>query len=95
MSITKKDVVKVASLARLELTGEEEELYTEQIGKILTYVEQLGEVDTTGVEPTTYTVPMRRVFREDVVKPSLPHEEALRNAPDEGRGCFKVPKVIE
>ncbi|MFQ5586191.1 MAG: Asp-tRNA(Asn)/Glu-tRNA(Gln) amidotransferase subunit GatC [Thermodesulfobacteriota bacterium] len=95
MGITKKDVAKVAALARLELTKEEEDLYTEQIGRILAYVEQLGEVDTEGVEPTTYTVPMRRVFREDEVRPSLPHDDALRNAPEEGRGCFRVPKVIE
>ena len=68
MSITREDVAKVAALARLELTGEEETLYTEQLGKILAYVEQLSEVDTEGVEPTTYTVPLRSVFREDEVK---------------------------
>jgi aspartyl-tRNA(Asn)/glutamyl-tRNA(Gln) amidotransferase subunit C len=95
MSITRDDVAKVAALARLELTGEEEALYTEQLGKILAYVEQLSEVDTEGVEPTTYTVPLRSVFREDEVKPSLPHEDALRNAPDKGRGAFKVPNIIE
>ena len=95
MSIPRDDVAGVAALARLELTGDEETLYTEQLGKILAYVEQLSEVDTEGVEPTTYTVPLRSVFREDEVKPSLPHEDALRNAPDKGRGCFKVPKIIE
>ena len=95
MSITRDDVAKVAALARLELTGDEETLYTEQLGKILAYVEQLSEVDTEGVEPTTYTVPLRSVFREDEVKPSLPHEDALQNAPDKGRGCFKVPNIIE
>jgi aspartyl-tRNA(Asn)/glutamyl-tRNA(Gln) amidotransferase subunit C len=95
MSITRDDVAKVAALARLELTGEEEALYTEQLGKILAYVEQLSEVDTEGVEPTTYTVPLRSVFREDEVKPSLPHEDAMQNAPDKGRGCFKVPNIIE
>lgn len=95
MSITREDVAKVAALARLELTGEEETLYTEQLGKILAYVEQLSEVDTAGVEPTTYTVPLRSVFREDEVKSSLPHEDAMQNAPDKGRGAFKVPNIIE
>jgi aspartyl-tRNA(Asn)/glutamyl-tRNA(Gln) amidotransferase subunit C len=94
MSITREDVAKVAALARLELSGEEEALYTEQLGKILAYVEQLSGVDTEGVEPTTYTVPLRSVFREDEVKPSLPHEEAMQNAPDKGRGAFKVPNII-
>jgi aspartyl-tRNA(Asn)/glutamyl-tRNA(Gln) amidotransferase subunit C len=94
MSITKKDVTDVATLARLALTKEEEELYTEQLGRILAYVEKLGEVDTNKVESTTYTVPICDVFREDSVRSSLPQEEALKNAPDKAKGCFKVPKII-
>ncbi len=95
MTITKDDVNKVATLARLALTGEEEELYTEQLARILAYIEKLGEVDTEGVEPATHTVLLENRLREDEVRPSLPREEALKNAPSADRGCFKVPKIIE
>lgn len=95
MSITKKDVQKVAELARLELTAEETELYTTQLKRILGYVEKLSELDTGGVEPTSSTVPLRSVMRDDVVAESLPREKALANAPLSERGCFKVPKIIE
>lgn len=95
MSITKKDVLKVADLARLALTENETELYTTQLTRILGYVEKLSELDTTGVEPTTYTVPLKAAFRDDAVREPLPREEALNNAPEQERGCFKVPKIIE
>ena len=95
MSITKKDVLHAADLARLELTAEEQDLYTEQLSRILDYVEKLSELDTKGVAPTTYTVPLKTVMRADESRPSLPHEEALSNAPDSDKDCFKVPKIIE
>ncbi|HEY4706666.1 MAG TPA: Asp-tRNA(Asn)/Glu-tRNA(Gln) amidotransferase subunit GatC [Thermodesulfobacteriota bacterium] len=95
MSITEKDVLKVADLARLALTEKETELYTTQLTRILGYVDKLSELDTTGVEPTTYTVPLETALREDALRESLPREEALRNAPEAERGCFKVPKIIE
>lgn len=95
MAITEKDVLKVADLARLALTEKETELYTTQLTRILGYVEKLSELDTTGVEPTTYTVPLETALREDGVVKSLPPDEALRNAPEVERGCFKVPKIIE
>lgn len=95
MSITKKDVLHAAELARLELTAEEQDLYTEQLSRILNYVEKLSELDTKGVEPTTYTVPLKTVIRADEAKPSLPHEAALSNAPEADKDCFKVPKIIE
>lgn len=95
MSINKKDVLHVADLARLALSEAEIDLYTSQLQRILSYVEKLSELDTKGVEPTTYTVPPKTAFREDKTKDSLPHEEALRNAPASERGCFKVPKIIE
>lgn len=95
MSITKKDVEDVARLARLALTEEEKELYASQLSRILTYVEKLKELDTTGVEPTTHAMPTTRAFREDVVMPSLPREDAIQNAPDREKGCFKVPRIIE
>lgn len=95
MSITKEDVLKVAELARLDLTAEETELYTSQLKRILAYVEKLSELDTTGVEPTSSTVPLRSVMRDDVVAESLTRDQALANAPSVERGCFKVPKIIE
>ncbi len=95
MSITEKDVLHVAELARLELTAREKEIYTVQLKRILGYVEKLSELGTDGVRPTTHTVPPRTAYREDRVLPSLPSEEALSNAPSSDRGCFKVPKIIE
>lgn len=95
MSITKKDVLHVADLARLALTEKEIDLYTGQLQRILSYVEKLSELDTSGVTPTTSTVPPETAFREDLVTPSLAQEDALRNAPLSEKGCFKVPKIIE
>ena len=95
MSIERKDVEHVAELARLDLTEDETQLYTDQLKRILGYVEKLSEVDTTGVEPTSFTVPLRSVMREDVAGESLKHDKAMENAPDTVRGLFRVPKVIE
>lgn len=95
MPITKKDVLHAAELARLALTEEETELYTTQLQRILGYVEKLKELDTEGVEPTSYTVPLTRVMREDQVKESLSQEDALKNAPAREKGLFKVPRIIE
>ena len=69
--------------------------YIQQMDSILTYMDNLSKVDTDNVKPTTYALPMQNVFREDVVKPSLPREEALANAPLQEDGYFKVPKVLE
>ena len=93
--ITRDDVIKAAELARLALTDEETGLYTGQIQRILGYVEKLSELDTTGVEPTAYTVTEKGAMREDRVVESLAREEALANGPVSERGCFKVPKIIE
>lgn len=95
MPITRKDVEHVAELARLALTEEEIKLYTEQIKRILDYVKKLSEVNTAGVPPTTHTVPLRRVMRQDTVKESLPLEDALRNSPEKANGCFRVPKIVD
>jgi len=94
MAITREDVLKVAALSRLALTEEEEKLYTKQLTRILAYVEKLSEVDTEGVEPTKYVVQIDKRLREDEVRASLPQEEALKNAPNVDKGCFKVPKII-
>jgi aspartyl-tRNA(Asn)/glutamyl-tRNA(Gln) amidotransferase subunit C len=91
----KMDIEKVARLARLELSEEEKLTFGNQLEQILTYMEQLNRLDTSGVEPTSHAIPIYNVFREDEVKPSLPQEEVLAIAPDEEDGHFKVPRIIE
>ena len=95
MAITMKDVEYVAKLARLELTKEEKEKYSKQLGDILNYINKLNELDTSAVEPTSHVVAISNVFRQDEVKPSLTNEEVLSNAPKKEKGFFKVKKVIE
>lgn len=95
MSIQVKDVEHVAKLARLNLTDEEREMFTEQLNAILQYAEKLNELDTEGVEPTTHVLHISNVMREDVVHESLPQEKVFRNAPEEEDGQFKVPAVLE
>lgn len=95
MSITIKDVEHVADLARLELSEQEKAVYTEQLNAILKYAGQLDALDTEGVEPTSHAVPLFNVMREDEVRPSLPLEQVLLNAPDHEDGQFKVPAVLE
>ena len=94
MPVTIKDVEHVAKLARLEFTESEKETFTHQLNEILAYVEKLNELDTTNVEPLSHVIELNNVFREDIVKPSYPREEMLKNAPDKDEKFFKVPKVI-
>lgn len=91
--ITIKDVEHVAKLARLELTEEEKELYTKQLGDVLKYVDQMNEVDTSNVKPMAQVVDLVNVMREDVVHYEHTKEELMANAPDEENGFFKVPKI--
>ena len=92
---TRADVVRIAELARLELTAEELELFTRQLGDILDYVEQIRGLDTSGVTPTSHVL-TRPVERPDSALASLPRAQALANAPDAAQeaGLFKVPKVL-
>ncbi len=95
MAAVQIDVKYVAHLARLSLTPEEEVKLSAQLGNILGYIEKLRELDVTNVEPTAHAVPMVNVTRADEVRPSLPHEDALRNAPRQAGGLFIVPKIVE
>ena len=95
MKVTKEDIQNVAGLSRLAIPDTETDVYIAQLGGFLEYVENLEEIDTEGVAPTTYALPMQNVFREDVVKPSLDREAALSNAPMKEDGYFKVPRVLE
>lgn len=88
-----KDVEHVAKLARLELTEEEKVKFSKQLGDILKYMDQLNEVDTTGVEPMNHPIDFSNVLRDDVVKYELTREELMTNAPEVEQDFFKVPKI--
>ena len=95
MKITTEQVLHVARLARLSLSEEQIETMIKNMNSILDYMDQLNEVDTTGVEPTSHTLDIYTVTRPDAAMPSLTNEEALANAPKSENAHFKVPKVIE
>jgi len=95
MKITREQVENVARLARLAISEREKELFTRQLGEILTYIEKLKELDTSKVDPTSHVLPIKNIFREDEVRPSLPREEILKNSPDRTEEFFRVPKIIE
>jgi aspartyl-tRNA(Asn)/glutamyl-tRNA(Gln) amidotransferase subunit C len=95
MAGTDLDVKYVAHLARLELSPEEERKIGAQLGSVLGYIEKLKEVDVTGVEPTAHAFPLVNVTRPDETRPSLPHDQAMRNAPAQANGLFIVPKIVE
>ena len=86
----------MAALANLELDDSEIELFTRQLGDILSYATQVQNIDTTGVPPTASVVERRAADRADVVRPSLERDQALANAPDANAeaGLFRVPRVI-
>lgn len=94
MSISRHDIEKVALLARLQLTDDELAKMTTELAQIVGYVDQLGEVDTDGVEPMAHAIEIANVFRDDVVVESLPREEALANAPHHDARGYLVPAVL-
>jgi aspartyl-tRNA(Asn)/glutamyl-tRNA(Gln) amidotransferase subunit C len=91
MAITREEVLHVAQLARLELTDEEVERFTEQLSAILEAVAKVSELDLAEVEPTAHPLDVVNVWDADEPRPCLPLEEALANAPDREAGFFKVP----
>jgi len=84
----------LALLSRLALTDEEKALFTGQLNKIVAAVEKIAELELAGVEPTRFAVPLENVFREDRERPSLPREDALRQAPARTPDGFLVPRVL-
>ena len=88
------DAEYVATLAKLELSETEKKKCAKELDKTIKYIDQLKEVDTENIPPTSHIIPMENVLREDKVEPSLSQDEALANAPDKKDGYFKVPKVI-
>lgn len=95
MAAVEIDVKYVAHLARVTLTSEESHRLGAQLGNILGFIEKLNEVDVSQVEPTAHAVPLVNVTRPDEIRPSLPQEDALRNAPAKANGLFMVPKIVE
>ncbi|MCX6881470.1 MAG: Asp-tRNA(Asn)/Glu-tRNA(Gln) amidotransferase subunit GatC [Verrucomicrobia bacterium] len=95
MAAVEIDVKYVAHLARVTLTSEESQRLGAQLGNILGFIEKLNEVDVSHVEPTAHAVPLVNVTRPDEIRPSLPQEDALRNAPAKANGLFMVPKIVE
>ena len=93
MAITREEVLHVAKLARLELTDDEVERLTEQLGAILEAVSKVSELDLSHVPPTSHPLELVNVWAEDEPRPSLSAEDALKNAPDTAEGAFRVPAV--
>ena len=93
---TTDDVEQLARLARLALTDEEKQLFAVQLGDILKYAEQIRQVDTSGIPPTSHAPGTAASLRADAPRPCLPRVEALAQAPDADRdaGLFKVPRVL-
>ena len=94
MHLSTADVEHIAELAKLALTPDEIEQYRRQLSDILEHFETLKQVDTSSVPPTASVLPLRTVLRADQVRPSLPTEDALANAPDRDEGYFRVRAVF-
>ena len=92
--ISPEDVIHVARLARLDVTQEEVELFTEQLGAVLDHADDVAALDTAGVPPTAHPLPLLNVLREDVVQPSLDRDEVLAAAPAVEDHRFKVPRIL-
>ena len=95
MAISREEVLKAASLARMELDPQEVELFSKQLESILGFIDQLKEADVSGVSPMNHVLDIQNVSRPDNPGVSLDREAVLENAPQKDKGHFQVPKVIE
>ncbi|MCM1183311.1 MAG: Asp-tRNA(Asn)/Glu-tRNA(Gln) amidotransferase subunit GatC [Roseburia sp.] len=93
--ITDETIDYVGILAKLELSDEEKEQAKKDMGRMLDYIDKLGELDTTGIEPMSHVFPVQNVFREDIVTNGDESEKTLQNAPEEKDGMFMVPRTFE
>ncbi|GIX04051.1 MAG: aspartyl/glutamyl-tRNA(Asn/Gln) amidotransferase subunit C [Planctomycetaceae bacterium] len=93
--LSREVVLKVARLARLALTEDEIRDFSQQLGRVLEYMDRLQELDTSQVEPLVHAIEITNVLREDVVCPSLPREAALANAPKTDGQYFLVPAILD
>ena len=92
--ISTTDVAHVARLARLDLSDEDLEQFTEQLGAVLEHARDVEALDTAGVPPTAHPLPLRNVLRPDLVVPSLDRDEVLAEAPEVEAGQFRVPRIL-
>lgn len=95
MSAPQLNIDHIAKLARLALTPEEKAKFAQQLGNVLHHIEQLAKVDVGGVEPSAHAAAVHNVWQEDIARPGLPVEQALRNAPAQRDNMVAVPKVVE
>ena len=95
MAISREQVEHVAHLARLGLTDDEKARLEEQLSHILEAMQVIDRLDTSAIPPTAHVIPLQTVMREDAVRPSLPVDEVLRNAPRREGDFFRVPPVLE
>ena len=93
--ISDETIEYIGILAKLELSGQEKEQARSDMGRMLDYIDKLGELDTTDVEPMSHVFPVENVFREDVVTNGDEREQLLSNAPQEKDGMFVVPRTFE
>ncbi|MCH5257839.1 MAG: Asp-tRNA(Asn)/Glu-tRNA(Gln) amidotransferase subunit GatC [Lachnospiraceae bacterium] len=93
--ISDETIDYVSILAKLELSDEEKEQAKKDMGRMLDYIDKLGELDTDDVEPMSHVFPIQNVFREDIVSNSDTREELLSNAPEQKDGMFMVPRTFE
>lgn len=95
MKITQETVKYVASLAKLNVSEEEKQTIALDLDHILDYIETMNELDTEGIEPMSHVLPVKNVFREDVVTNQDNRDQLIKNAPKQKDGCFAVPKTVE
>ena len=93
--ISKQEVYNIAHLSRIQLTDNEAEFLTKDLEKILHYFEKLNKLDVSKIEPTSHVLPLKNVFREDTVRPSLDNSSIMAMANSHQKGSYKVPKVIK
>lgn len=93
--ISDETIEYVGILAKLELSEDEKDQAKKDMGRMLDYIDKLGELDTEGVEPMSHVFPVQNVFREDVVTNSDTREQLLSNAPEQKDGMFAVPRTFE
>lgn len=94
-AITRDEVAHLARLARLAVTDEELDTFAGQLDVILHAVARVGEVTARDIPPTSHSIPLTNVLRDDVPRDCLPREDALAGAPDTGEGRFRVPRILD
>jgi aspartyl-tRNA(Asn)/glutamyl-tRNA(Gln) amidotransferase subunit C len=94
-AISREEVAHLARLARLAVTEQELDQFAGQLDVILQSVARVGEVAADDIPPTSHSVPLTNVLRDDAVRPCLPRDEALAGAPDAEDGRFRVPRILD